>query len=162
MKKAKIVKCRFSHCSHESKELNIEDAVKSGKSSYYHKDCYEVKENIAKIADTFLKRVNANTPYAVLIRTINNIVFDKQVDSNFLLFALEYHLAHNKPLRYPQGLHYVISNDETIKAYEVNKKQNFQKQQYVNNVFAIEESEKNTFTVNNTKKQSGFEAILGK
>ena len=87
--KIKIVKCRYSHCLHESKELNAEDAVKVGKSAYYHKDCCQTKENIAEIADTFVKRVDKNVAYPLLTKTINNIVFNKKVDSDIFSNVLD-------------------------------------------------------------------------
>ena len=37
--KENIVKCRYSHCKHDTKEIPKDEAYKNG-NAYYHKDCY--------------------------------------------------------------------------------------------------------------------------
>lgn len=159
--KIKIVKCRYSHCLHESKELNAEDAVKVGKSAYYHKDCCQTKENIAEIADIFVKRVDKNVAYPLLTKTINNIVFNKKVDSDFLLFALKYHLDHGRPLNYPQGMYYILSNEDMKKDYMIMQSKKIRKEQESMNTI-VEENKLETSFAYKTKKKSGFESILRK
>lgn len=39
------VKCRYSHCLHDSAELQKEDAICEGR-KYYHKDCYQTKKTL--------------------------------------------------------------------------------------------------------------------
>ena len=116
----KQYKCRFKHCLHEENLVSVDEAVKVG-SAYYHEDCYKVKTNIDKTIDLFAKEVNPNVIFSVLRRVINNIVFDKNIDSEMLLFGLKYYIDENIPLNYPQGLYYVVQNKAMVKAYEKKK-----------------------------------------
>lgn len=166
--KPKIVKCRYGHCLHETKELNAEDAVKIG-NAYYHKDCNQTKEEIKKIADIFVERVNRNVVFPVLMKTINNIVFDKGIGSEFLLFALNSYLNKNKPLNYPGGLYYIIQNAEIQREYKLLQEKKMHEEQFriqkeaAAEAFTIDSSNSNgnTFTYKPTK-QKGFDAIFGK
>ena len=110
------VKCKFSKCKHDTRELSREDAIKSG-NAYYHEDCYKTKEEIAEIIDLFTKNINPNPVYTQLQKVIKDIVFTKGLGSEFLLFGLRYYIDHSIPLNYPQGLHYVVQNKRVIEAY---------------------------------------------
>lgn len=116
---SKIVKCRYAHCDrfHESVELPIEEAVKSGKSSYYHADCYKESQAIKNITDLFQKYINKNVVFPVLKRTINNIVYERGIDAEFLEFGLKYYIQNKIPLNYPGGLYYVIQNKDVEKEW---------------------------------------------
>lgn len=113
----KTVKCKYIHCRHESKDIDKEKAVLVGKSSYYHKDCLMEKENIEEIMKLFQERINKNVVFSQLRRTINSIIYDKDISSEFLLFGLKYYISHKIPLNYPGGLYYVIQNKDVLKAY---------------------------------------------
>lgn len=150
-----IVKCKYSSCMHNSKEINREDAICVGK-QYYHKDCYQTKEDIKKIIDLFIKHVNPNPVYSQLQSVIKNIIFKRKISSGYLLFGLQYYISHNLPLNYPQGLYYVIQNKDVKKEYDkiINSKN---KKISVN----IEDSTDFGFEYKPTK-QVGFEDILRK
>lgn len=153
MKKSDTVKCRYSHCLHESKEINRDQAVKKG-NAYYHSDCLQTQTEIKEIIDLFTNKINKNPVYAQLNSVINNIVFTKGLGSNFLLFGLRYYIEHKIPLNYPQGLYYVIQNRSVIDAYHKEKAKTVKQ--------AIEiaaESEDLTFTHNPTRAK-GFADIL--
>lgn len=116
-----IVKCRYSKCEklHDVKELPKDQAVVSGGNFYYHPDCYKVKTTIEQIRDIFYQNINpmmTGQQIGILVKTINNIVFDKGCDAEYLKFALEYFIA-KKPgsLHQPYGLHYIIQ-DKTVKS----------------------------------------------
>lgn len=120
MNNGKIVKCKYSNCLHEKRELMMGEAVKSG-SSYYHPDCYKTKENIKQIIDLFRNHINANPVYSQLQSVIKNIIFTKGLESDFLLFGLQYYINKKIPLNYPQGLYYVIQNKDVLDAYNKEK-----------------------------------------
>lgn len=127
MDKPKMVRCRYPKCKqmHETTELKKEEAVQSGKSSYYHPDCYHTMQTINQIKDTFYKEINplmTSQQIGTLMATINNIVFMKGVDVDFLKFALDYYIQY-KPgaLKYPGGLHYIVQNADVQSAW--NKQQ---------------------------------------
>ena len=91
MRNSTTVSCKYSSCLHDSKELNKEEAVKSG-NSYYHSDCFKTKEDIKKIIDLFKNHINPNPVYSQLQSVIKNIVFTKGLGSDFLLFVLQYYI----------------------------------------------------------------------
>lgn len=126
MGKSTTVKCRYSNCLHEDKEINKEEAVQSGK-MYYHADCLKTKEEIKQIIDLFSTHINPNPVYSQLQSVIKNIVFTKKVSSEFLLFGLQYYIDHKMPLNYPQGLYYVIQRKEVIDAYNKSKAKTIKK-----------------------------------
>lgn len=113
----KQVKCRYSKCLHNGELIDKDKAVKIDK-CYYHPDCYKIKEDIQEIVKLFKENINPNVVYSQLHKVINNIVFDKGETSDFLLFGLQYYIKNHIPLRYPQGLYYVIQNKEVNKQYQ--------------------------------------------
>ena len=128
--KIKIVKCRYPKCSklHESTDLPKDKAVAAGGSRYYHPDCYHIMQTVNKIRDLFIKNIDSTLTgkqIGTLVSTINNIIFDKKVDVEYLKFALEYFIK-NKPgkLNYAPGLHYIIKDKDVINSW---KKYNEQK-----------------------------------
>ncbi len=124
-KKSWVVHCRYPKCNkiHETTLINKDDAIKYGKgNSYYHPDCLHIMQTINLIRDTFIHDVNplsTRQQIGALVSIINNIVFTKAVDVDFLYFALNYFIK-NKPgaLKYPGGLHYIIQNEEVKAAWE--------------------------------------------
>ena len=131
MANAKMVHCRYPKCSklHESTELKKEDAVKAGgKNSYYHPDCYHMAQTVNQIKDTFIKEINpmmTGQQIGMLVSTINNIVFGKNVEVDFLKFVVDYFIKY-KPgaLKYPAGLHYIIQDKDATAAWEKEKARN--------------------------------------
>lgn len=115
----KIVKCRYAYCSrfHESTELPIEEAVQSGKTTYYHADCYKESQSIRNTIDLFQKHINKNVVFAILKKTINNIVYERGIDAEYLEFGLRYYIKNKIPLNYPGGLYYVIQNKDIEKEW---------------------------------------------
>ena len=150
------VKCRYSNCKHDSKEIEKEKAVKSG-NSYYHEDCFKDKENRKEIIDLFTKHINPNPIYSQLQTVIRTIVDQKGVSSDFLLFGLKYYITHKIPLNYPQGLYYVIQNKQVITGYNrLNEKTLMAKENFIipTNSDEVEFAYKPT-------KSKGFADILG-
>lgn len=111
-----IVTCKYSNCLHDDRQLNKDDAIRSG-NAYYHKDCFKTKEDIKQIIALFQKHINSNPVYSQLQTVIKNIVFTKGLGSDLLLFGLKYYIENKIPLNYPQGLYYVIQNKQMIAAY---------------------------------------------
>ena len=129
--KKNLVHCRYPKCKylHDSTNLLKSDAVQGGdKLFYYHPDCYHTMQSITKIRDLFVQHINplmTSKQIATLVSTINNIVFNKGVDVDFLLFTVEYFI-NNKPgaLKHPYGLHYIIQDKDVAAAWK--KKQDKQ------------------------------------
>lgn len=120
MDKKKMI-CRYTHCLHDTKEVNQDEAVKQN-NYYYHRDCFKTKQEIKEIIDLFVKHINPNPVYSQLQTVIKNIVFTRKVGSELLLFGLKYYIENNIPLNYPQGLYYVIQNKRMLAEYKKTKK----------------------------------------
>ena len=118
--------CKYSHCLHDNREIEKRKAIRVG-NSYYHSDCFKTKEDIKEIVNLFKAHINANPVYAQLHSVINNIIFVKKVQSDFLLFGLRYYIEHKIPLNYPQGLYYVIQNKDVANAYNKAKTKEIKK-----------------------------------
>ena len=118
--------CKYSHCLHNNREIEKRKAIRVG-NSYYHSDCFKTKEDIKEIVNLFKAHINANPVYAQLQSVINNIIFVKKVQSDFLLFGLRYYIEHKIPLNYPQGLYYVIQNKDVANAYNKTKTKEIKK-----------------------------------
>ena len=118
--------CKYSHCLHDNREIEKRMAIRVG-NSYYHSDCFKTKEDIKEIVNLFKAHINANPVYAQLQSVINNIIFVKKVQSDFLLFGLRYYIEHKIPLNYPQGLYYVIQNKDVTNAYNKTKAKEIKK-----------------------------------
>ena len=109
MAKAKVYKCGFCHCQHESCEISQDEAVKI-RNRYFHKDCAETYNNIEEIKRLYYEKISNTVVMPQLIRVVNDIIFKKHVDSNYLLFALKYAINTRRTINYPQGLHYLIDD----------------------------------------------------
>lgn len=177
---AATVRCRYPKCSklHESNELLKSEAYSPGTGRYYHPDCYHTMQTVNEIRDLFYKEINpmmTGQQIGMLVSTINNIVFGKHVDVDYLKFVVKYFI-NNKPgaLKYPAGLHYVIQDKDAASAWEREKNRKYkeelkkQMQKAVNELgeifdndieldFGTEDS-KFTYKHNNKPK---FSSILG-
>lgn len=154
----KLVKCRYSHCLHSSKELPVEDAVKVG-NYYMHQDCAAISKNIIEIRDYYYENVSNTVVMKTLMATINNIVFQKKVDAEYLLFAVKYAVKNRIPLRSPYGLHYLIDNARIKDAWEKNRKDKLsQLMKEACNGICVEQTETNFKYAGGSKK--GFGSIF--
>ena len=98
------------------------------------------KGRYKKIIDLFKNHINPNPVYSTLQSVIKNIVFTKELGSDFLLFGLQYYIDHKLPLNYPQGLYYVIQNKQVLNAYNKSKVKN------IKNNIEIKEDSGSEFT----------------
>lgn len=105
------MKCKYSHCKHDSTEIKNGEEILVGKASYYHKDCYEEMSAIKKIIDSYVERVDPHPIMSLLRKVINEIVYKNKVDASFLLFAFNYCLDNGWSISHPQGLYYVAKNN---------------------------------------------------
>lgn len=154
-----IVKCRFAHCNHESQELKKSDAICIGKASYYHPDCYKIKEDISTIGKLFSENINSGVVFSQLYSVVNNIIFTKGFSSEYLVFALRYYIEHKIPLNYPQGLYYVIQNKEVKKAWDKSVAIDI-KSQMAKDTAIVDESF-SEFGYSGPKKQKSISDIFG-
>lgn len=116
----KIYKCAFKHCKHESCEIPQDEAVKVG-NRYMHSDCANISENIAKVRDFYYENISKTVVMKQLVGVINNLVFTKDIDSEYLLFALTHSVSAKIPIKSPYGLHYLVDNQRIKDLYKKKK-----------------------------------------
>jgi len=116
-----IVKCGYKHCQHESREL-LRDSATKIKSIYFHEDCAITKITINKIKELYCKSVDKDVSIPQLLGVINNIVFKKGINAQFLLFGLEYWIKKNVKISNPYVLHYIKDNKIVANAWKVKNK----------------------------------------
>ena len=151
-KKSAYVKCKYSHCKHENREVLREESVSSG-NLYYHKDCYQEKETMKKCIDIYVKYFEDKPIFTQLRNVIDDIVYKKGYDAEYLLFALKYGALHRKPIKHPPGIYYLIKDDSIAKEWNKEKLMANKEHVVVNN--------KDTEYVHVPKKQVGFADIIG-
>lgn len=105
------MKCRYSHCKHESREVDKSEAIRCG-NFYYHPDCFKEKELLNKITETYISKVDSAPVMSQLRSIINTIVFKQGVSPEFLLFALQ-----KANISHPPGLYYAVKNESIIQEW---------------------------------------------
>jgi hypothetical protein len=152
----KIVKCAYKYCSYKDRNLPIEDAILVGKSTYYHKECYKQNEEIKEIIELFKTHIDPLVVFSQLRTVINNIIFNKAVGSEYLLFALKYVINNKINLKHAMGLHYIIGYKNIQNAYMKEKSKITYEQK---NKIEITNTEDLPFYFNPTK-QKNFNDII--
>lgn len=158
--KSNIKRCRFGRCLHETKDIDIEkeDYVKGdGASSFYHRDCKAVKDDIETVKMLWHDHISENVVFSQLTNIINRIIFDKHIPSEYLVFAMQYVIKYKKPLKHPPGLYYII-DDSAIKAAWAKHKA---KQIVGNAKFEAKTDEKTEPVFSVKRKTQGFGDIFG-
>lgn len=97
----------YNHCFENNSMIPAGEEVKGG-NRYYHKKCLETKQNIEKTRDYYYENVSKSVVMSQLVKVLNQIVFDKDIDSEYLLFALQYAVENNLSIKSPYSLHYII------------------------------------------------------
>ena len=110
------LKCGWSHCNCGTFIYDDQPKIKIGK-RWYHEECAEEKTLIEDIVAKFLEQVNpAEIP--VLRRVINDIIFNEIKPAQYVMFALDYAIAHPQmKLTYPAGLYRICNDLEVQKAW---------------------------------------------
>lgn len=170
------LKCRFSKCSclHDSNDVLRDEAVRDGSNYYYHPDCYEIKTKVAKYKDYFLDNINPSLTgqqTATLIATFYKLIFEKNVDIDFIGYALVY-MAKYKPgkLKFPGGLYYVVQDTNILASWERHKtiiltqelstrKEEYNQEQINDFEFNLPDNSKTEYKV--TGNRSRFSRITG-
>ena len=115
----KMYKCPYKQCKFNN-EVSEDIAIKH-KGRYYHKECLKESQEKKEIKELFLENINEYEVIPKLVRTINNIIHNKNVSSEYLLYALKYVIKNKKPLNYAGGLYYIIGNKDIQKSYKKEK-----------------------------------------
>lgn len=101
--------CGYKHCIHNGEKVTESEAIMVGKKKY-HKDCLRVSEIIKLIRDTYIEHQNKDENYAVILRVVNTLVFNKGIDADYVLYWLEDINKKGIKLKSPYALHYCTKN----------------------------------------------------
>lgn len=120
-----MVNCRYPKCKflHDTTELLKDEAIQGGKQKYYyHPDCYHHMRTINEIRDLFINNINpllTSQQIGQLVSVVNNMVFSKKIDVDYIKFALLYYINY-KPnaLKFPAGMHYIVQNRDVEAAWK--------------------------------------------
>lgn len=105
-----MLKCGWTHCGQPI--YDGQEKVKIGK-RWYHAECAHEKELINDTITKFIEQVN-HTDITVLRKIINDIIYNENKPAEYVMFALDYAIAHPEmKLTFPQGL-YRICNDQNV------------------------------------------------
>lgn len=157
MSPEKTYKCAFKHCKHEDENIPQFEAIKVG-GRYMHEDCAKISENIAKIRDIYYEKISNTVVVKQLVSVINTLVFKKNIDSEYLLFALNYAVTNKTPLKSPYGLHYLVDNNRIKEAWKKKQSSNIRKQ--IESEDIVFEEQKQTSFNFTVEKNTGFGGIF--
>ena len=128
MAKSNIRMCRYAQCNHSTKEINldVDEYTQKGK-IYYHKDCYKAKikgewkdektkQDLQTIKNLWIEHINDTVIYSQLFQMLNGFL-QRGVESEYLLFVLQYCILHKYKLQYPGGFKYYVDRQEIKDAY---------------------------------------------
>ncbi len=113
------MKCSYKQCKFGN-EVDKEIAVKKG-NRYYHKECLQEINNKEEIRRLFLENINQQEVVTSLNGVIKNLVDNKGISSEFLLFALRYVIKNKLQLNHAPGLFYIVNNEKIKQAYQKEK-----------------------------------------
>lgn len=167
-KRTDIKTCRFKMCEHPDKKIDItkDEYVLNG-SAYYHKDCYEkrrewkdeqTKADLQLIKNLWCEHISRTVVFSQLMSCLNEILA-RGVDSDYLVFVMQYVIEHKMNLRYPYGFKYFVDRSEIKDAY--NKKIAKQTPRVNVNDFSIDNPTDDSPKFSINTKPSGFNRILG-
>lgn len=105
------MKCRYKYCKLGG-EVSKEEAIKDGR-AYYHKECYQEKQNKKEIREIILDQIPTETS-TLVSSIILDIVNKKNIDSNYVLFALKESIRSGFKIYNAKGL-YTIANSKINK-----------------------------------------------
>lgn len=116
MAKQTTYKCAYQHCPFGG-QVDKDEAV-SYKRRHYHKKCFQDVVNKEKIREYYLENINKTEILSRLNAIISDIIDKKQVDSEFLLFAIQYAIKNNITIRTPMGMYFLINNYKIKEAWK--------------------------------------------
>lgn len=108
--------CGYKHCREDSK-IPASEAVLIG-NRRYHKRCASDKEKIIEIRDLYIENIDDKVPIAELVSVLNQLIFKKNVDIDYMLFAIKDVIRRKVRIKSPYSLHYVAKNKKIIAAWD--------------------------------------------
>lgn len=155
MAKNKI--CGYKHCRCETKEIPLGEEIKVS-SRYYHEKCAKESEDIKEMKKQYFDNISNTVVQAILGKVVNDIVYGKNIDSGYLLFAIKYAISNKIRINSPYGLHYLIDNKRIKDSWSALQSKEIQKSISVD--ISFDKTDEVIFTAKTPKKTGGFGDIL--
>ena len=156
MAKAKnnLRKCNYSHCKHDSKDIDISsEQFLEEKGKYYHPDCKHEKDIIYAIKDYWYKNIDKDVIFNQLTKIIERLIYKEGYEADYILYALK---IKAKYLNHPPGLVYAVKDKKVRNDWEFEQKLKSFKSS--NPVISEEEP---TFTFKGSEGKKKFGDIFG-
>ena len=154
---ANLKTCKCQKCVHDTREIDIDkDEFEHIGRYYYHKDCLKIRNDIVLIKDLWHNHISPNVVYSQLVKVLQDLIFNKGISSDYLVFLMNYIIKHKMVLRYPAGIRYYIDNQEIKTAYNKRKIKSVSPPQFVIPI----DNDEPKFVIKPTNK-SGFGSIFG-
>lgn len=110
-------KCGYNHCLHKDEPVSAEDAVVIGKKRY-HKDCALTKAMIEECKNIYFQHIDCKSDYVQTVGVINNLVFNKKYEVEYVRFTLMWLALRGATLKSPYSLHYAVNNNHIVREYK--------------------------------------------
>lgn len=109
--------CGYNHCQKHEKIPASEAVIVGGRR--YHRECADIRIKIIEIRNLYIENIDKNVNFPELAGVINRIIFEKQTDVNYMLFAMKNIIRRKLRIKSPYTLYYIAENKQI---YEMWKK----------------------------------------
>lgn len=150
-----LKRCKATNCLHDSRDILETDEIMQKQSCFYHKDCFKAQQDIQYIKSLWHDNIDRLVVYKQLIDVLNGFIYREKIDSDYIVFTVEYCINHKLNLHYPYGLKWFLSKKEIKDAYNKSKIKTIPKGAFI----APKESNEPSFSINTNS--NGFLNILG-
>lgn len=147
--------CQYPHC--KNKEISDEDLIMY-RGKPHHRQCYDDMLNIREIKKQYLDHISATVVQKLLGKVINDIIFSKNIPSDYFLYAVKFAISNKIKVNSPMGLHYIVENNQIKNSYKKIQADKVRKEIVVNTSY--ENKEEVVFTAKPNIPNSGFGDIL--
>ena len=87
----------------------------------FHPDCAELHAKIERIKRIYFDYINEDCDYVQVVGVINNLIFKKGYDVDFVEFMMKYTAVYGRNIKSPYILHTIINNGIVERKYKNEK-----------------------------------------
>lgn len=102
--------CGYKHCKIHDK-IPASEAVIVG-NRRYHKQCASNREKMSEMKDLYIDNIDKNVAIVELVSVLNQIIFTKNVNIDYMLFAMKNITKRKLKIKSPYTLHYIANNKQ--------------------------------------------------
>ena len=109
----RMYKCKYGHCIHPEEKIPASEVVMVGKNRY-HKDCAETREKVEIAKRIYFDHIDDKADYVQTLAVLNNLIFDKKLGVDYIIFVLKYLVAFGGKVKSPYVLHHVAEKNKIV------------------------------------------------